>query len=153
MRCRQDLNLRGETPLDFKSNALTTRPSQLLQNIKFFIFFASVMIIAPLLKKKKRNRCEQSPNMRGETPLDFKSNALTTRPSQLLQNIKFFYFIVSVLIIATLLRKKKKNRCARGDPIGFQVQRLNHSAITAVAKYKVFYPCHFSIDYSTSFEE
>ncbi|MEQ2184505.1 hypothetical protein GOODEAATRI_008611, partial [Goodea atripinnis] len=28
-RCEQDLNLRGETPLDFKSNALTTRPSQL----------------------------------------------------------------------------------------------------------------------------
>ena len=29
-RCKQDSNLRGETPLDFKSNALTTRPSQLL---------------------------------------------------------------------------------------------------------------------------
>ena len=28
-RCLQDLNLRGETPLDFKSNALTTRPKQL----------------------------------------------------------------------------------------------------------------------------
>ena len=27
-RCEQGLNLRGETPLDFKSNALTTRPSQ-----------------------------------------------------------------------------------------------------------------------------
>ena len=26
-RSEQDLNLRGETPLDFKSNALTTRPS------------------------------------------------------------------------------------------------------------------------------
>jgi hypothetical protein len=25
-RSRQDSNLRGETPLDFKSNALTTRP-------------------------------------------------------------------------------------------------------------------------------
>ena len=29
-RCEQGLNLRGETPLDFKSNALTTRPSQLV---------------------------------------------------------------------------------------------------------------------------
>ena len=29
VRCRQDSNLRGETPLDFKSNALTTRPRQL----------------------------------------------------------------------------------------------------------------------------
>ena len=28
-------------------------------------------------------RCEQGSNLRGETPLDFKSNALTTRPSQL----------------------------------------------------------------------
>ena len=28
-RCEQDSNLRGESPLDFKSNALTTRPSQL----------------------------------------------------------------------------------------------------------------------------
>lgn len=28
-RCEQDLNLRGETPLDFKSNTFTTRPSQL----------------------------------------------------------------------------------------------------------------------------
>ena len=30
-----------------------------------------------------RHRCEQGSNLRGETPLDFKSNALTTRPSQL----------------------------------------------------------------------
>ena len=29
-RIRQDLNLRGGTPTDFKSVALTTRPSQLL---------------------------------------------------------------------------------------------------------------------------
>ena len=28
IRCEQDLNLRGETPLDFESNALTARPSQ-----------------------------------------------------------------------------------------------------------------------------
>ena len=33
VRCRQDLNLRGETPLDFKSNALTTRPQQLIRHI------------------------------------------------------------------------------------------------------------------------
>ena len=35
-------------------------------------------------KYKKYSRCEQDSNLRGETPLDFKSNALTTRPSQLL---------------------------------------------------------------------
>ena len=28
VRCEQDSNLRGKLPLDFKSNALTTRPSQ-----------------------------------------------------------------------------------------------------------------------------
>ena len=28
-------------------------------------------------------RCEQGSNLRGRIPLDFKSNALTTRPSQL----------------------------------------------------------------------
>ena len=32
-RCEQDSNLRGETPLDFKSNSLTTRPSQLMNLI------------------------------------------------------------------------------------------------------------------------
>ena len=32
-RCEQDSNLRGETPLDFESNALTTRPSQLWLNV------------------------------------------------------------------------------------------------------------------------
>ena len=34
-------------------------------------------------KKSKANRfrSEQGSNLRGETPLDFKSNALTTRPS------------------------------------------------------------------------
>ncbi len=29
VRCEQDSNLRGETPFDFESNALTSRPSQL----------------------------------------------------------------------------------------------------------------------------
>ena len=32
--------------------------------------------------EKNRLRCEQDSNLRGETPLDFESNALTTRPSQ-----------------------------------------------------------------------
>ena len=39
-RCLQDLNLRGETPLDFKSNALTTRPKQ-LANLADFIKYES----------------------------------------------------------------------------------------------------------------
>ena len=31
---------------------------------------------------KKVVRCEQGSNLRGKIPLDFESNALTTRPSQ-----------------------------------------------------------------------
>ncbi len=33
-------------------------------------------------KKRGKARCEQDSNLRGNIPLDFKSNALTTRPSQ-----------------------------------------------------------------------
>src|SRR4029434_7039409 len=33
LRCEQGSNLRGETPLDFKSTALTSRPSQLTDSI------------------------------------------------------------------------------------------------------------------------
>ena len=39
LRSRQDSNLRGETPLDFKSNALTTRPR--LHNSDKFFFLAN----------------------------------------------------------------------------------------------------------------
>ena len=34
-------------------------------------------------RRKKNIRCEQGSNLRGKIPLDFESNALTTRPSQL----------------------------------------------------------------------
>ena len=37
---------------------------------------------------KKSTRCEQGSNLRGKIPLDFKSNALTTRPSQLLKLLR-----------------------------------------------------------------
>ena len=36
IRSRQDSNLRGETPLDFKSNALTTRP-RLLSKLQWML--------------------------------------------------------------------------------------------------------------------
>ena len=52
-------------------------------------FFGTVLLpyyyltIIKQQKCAKRNyRCEQDSNLRGETPLDFESNALTTRPSQ-----------------------------------------------------------------------
>ena len=36
-----------------------------------------------LENKKEKLRCEQGSNLCGNIPLDFESNALTTRPSQL----------------------------------------------------------------------
>ena len=41
-------------------------------------------------RKKKIERCEQGSNLRGKFPLDFKSNALTTRPSQLFLHYSYF---------------------------------------------------------------
>ena len=42
-RSRQDSNLRGETPLDFKSNALTTRPRlHTLQKNHIFIIILDI---------------------------------------------------------------------------------------------------------------
>src|SRR4029434_1701728 len=35
------------------------------------------------ISNKSEIRCEQGSNLRGETPLDFESHALTSRPSQL----------------------------------------------------------------------
>ena len=93
-RCEQDSNLRGKIPLGFESNALTTRPSQLVE-------LSWVRYVQPrrfngttwrkaffpklVLCNTKRSRCEQESNLRVKIPLDFESNALTTRPSHLMQ--------------------------------------------------------------------
>ena len=45
--------------------------------------FSSSVEFVELLKREN-NRCEQDSNLRGQCPLNFKSNALTARPSQLL---------------------------------------------------------------------
>ena len=44
-------------------------------------------------EKKVYLRCEQDSNLRGETPLDFESNALTTRPSQQIPPTIFFFLL------------------------------------------------------------
>ena len=47
IRCEQDSNLRTETVLDFKSNALTTRPSQLDQSrrgLRIYLILRRVMV-------------------------------------------------------------------------------------------------------------
>lgn len=45
VRCEQDLNLRGNNPLGFEPNALTTRPSQLAMH------GAAIFHICPKEKK------------------------------------------------------------------------------------------------------
>ena len=79
LRSRQDSNLRGETPLDFKSNALTTRPRLLFRQISFLKSGKMGLLIFKRNSTQiKRLRSRQDSNLRGETPLDFESNALTT---------------------------------------------------------------------------
>ncbi|CAH3195370.1 unnamed protein product, partial [Porites evermanni] len=84
------------------------------------------------LKSKNDYRCEQDSNLRGGTPLDFKSNALTTRPSQHLYVMNLTlndlnHFEKEFTKQEVTLREGFEP--ARGYPIGFRVQRLNHSAI------------------------
>ena len=96
----------------------------------------------------KRSRCEQDSTLRGKLPLDFKSNALTTRPSQLVQSSWVRYvqarrFNVNLLkhrflsIVVFFWHKKVSLRAgiehAREDPIWIRGQRLYHSAITSDA--------------------
>ena len=47
-------------------------------------------LLPNIFLKKKIERCEQGSNLRGKFPLDFKSNALTTRPSQLFWHYSYF---------------------------------------------------------------
>ena len=56
----------------------------------FFSFFQIIFLQDPALRQldswspeNVTGRCEQDSNLRGNIPLDFESNALTTRPSQL----------------------------------------------------------------------
>ena len=57
LRCEQDSNLRGETPLDFKSNALTTRPSQLvIRKATRETIISDTFFIRPTLESFKRCR-------------------------------------------------------------------------------------------------
>ena len=47
------------------------------------------------IKKKVHDRCGQDSNLRGETPMDFKSIALTTRPPQLLGGNRLLFSLPS----------------------------------------------------------
>ena len=67
------------------------------------------------LKIFKRIRCEQGSNLRGQCPLDFKSNSLTTRTSQPVQftSLDAITLFVSSL---TLLTGDRTLRTRIGDP-------------------------------------
>ena len=47
-------------------------------------------LLPNIFVKKKSERCEQGTNLRGKFPLDSKSNALATRPSQLFWPYSYF---------------------------------------------------------------
>ena len=63
------------------------RQSQLLANTSIG---SCSQLFPNIFLKKKIERCEQCSNLRGKFPLDFKSNALTTRPSQLFWHYSYF---------------------------------------------------------------
>ena len=108
--CEQGSNLRWNIPLDFKSNALTTQPSQL------YSFESDLECIFPRRKrdggktvlhiKAVTTDCgfpgvkitrQQGWNLRGNNPLDVNSNALIILPSQ---------FVFEVVSKFNLLRRK-----------------------------------------------
>ena len=65
---------------------------------------AKLFLVAPLCRGGQQNgvlRCEQDSNLRGNIPLDFESNALTTRPSQLHKgkfqaNFRWYFLQLSI---------------------------------------------------------
>ena len=81
-RCRRHV-------LSRKSNwESLVRQSRLLASTSI----GSCSQLLPNILLKKIERCEQGSNLRGKFPLDFKSNALTTRPSQLFWHYSFFWW-------------------------------------------------------------
>ena len=55
-----------------------------------------------LVKRKKKSlqiRSEQGSNLRGETPLDFESNALTTRPSLHGESLRSFMCLLKAMFV------------------------------------------------------
>ena len=68
----------GIRPLELKSNALTTRPSWLYFVNKRIKVDTNSYILSSVIKISIRS--QQDLNLRGQSPLDFESNALTSRP-------------------------------------------------------------------------
>ena len=60
------------------------------------------------LKRKRELRCEQGSNLCGNIPLDFESNALTTRPSQHMHKVPMKFY-QSKLSLLCYINKKIQN--------------------------------------------
>ena len=93
-RCEQEPNLRGKIPdpigfrvQRFNHSAITSdaiRLSALCSTSSFqwnHLTHGFLSKAGSLSLTQIRSRCEQDSNLRGKIPLDFESNALTTRPS------------------------------------------------------------------------
>ena len=153
LRCEQGSNLRGETPLDFESNALTTRPSQLCLYRQWRVILGETevsydnyvpsgvrtLFLWPIRKKLLLIR-QQSYYQRDEV--------IPRTSSQKSGGINQWHlrpFLTWKQMKTSGIRTRCKMQTwrqpatlwagfepARGNPIGFQVQHLNHSVITAV---------------------
>ena len=145
--CEQGSIVHGEFPLDFKSNALTTEPSQLCWHYSYFdgIQFRPWTNFSLLY-------C--SIFCWGLWWWSFPNGvAYMSVPGKVIENL--WFVSLGCLRVQVLVRVpnffriyfwKKKDRTlragfepAREIPIGFQVQRLNHSAITALLTLFVFW--------------
>merc|ERR1711989_47754 len=87
---------------------------------------------------KNVSRCEQGPNLCGKIPLDFESNALTTRPSQPCHPTHFPHQLETAQQPPSGPKSftlRTGFEPVREDLIGFRVQHLNHSAIAALPSH------------------
>ena len=69
-RHRRDLNSRGQSPLAFKTNSLTTRTRCLQRGVRWGVVSH---------RQTKSHRHRRDLNSRGQSPVDFESTSLTTR--------------------------------------------------------------------------
>ena len=83
-RCEQGSNL-WEIPIGFQVQRLNHSAIIALLFVSLSCLRVQVLVRVPNFSRisfwKKFERCEQGSNLCGKFPLDFKSNALTTRPS------------------------------------------------------------------------
>ena len=84
--------------------------------------------------KQNRSRCEQDSNLRGKIPAGaIKLSALCSISSFQCQSLEALLSFQTWFFWHKKVSLRAGTEPAREDPIGFRVQRLNHSAITSDA--------------------